>query len=1165
MKKTSKILAIILAILMIISIIPLTANAENSVLVGTCGNNITWVLDKSTGLLVISGSGKMQNYTAWHDYNDYVKEIIIQDGITSIANTSFYASEILTKVTIPDSVKTIGSSAFFLCSKLETVIMGNGITNVGVDAFDLCFKLKDVFYSGTKDQWKAITIGEFNSPLKNATIHYENVVDKETHTYVSVITKAPTCTDKGVEIFVCSICSDTYKVQTDALGHTKVSTPVILPTTTQPGCSYDERCSVCGEIYVEGQIIPALDETLTTGVWGDSSIIWVFDSSTGTLTLYGNGALDEYSAADQPSWIDIKQVVINEGITEIGSYVFYGCTNIESVIFPQSIEKIKVGAFSDFCDVDTIYYKGTETQWNHVKESSNNTGLSLPTVYFEYGVTYSGSCGDDVTWLYDACLRILTISGTGDMYDYASDEAKPWQGYRQKIKKVIVNEGVTSIGTYAFSYLGATEIILPDSLTTISAYSFNQCYYLESLVIPENVTTIGNYAFFQCGLTDINIPASVTIIGQKIFQLCTSLKRINVDSYNQYFSSDEYGVLFNKDKTQLIKYPANSDEVNYIIPEGVTEICEYAFAQCSHIESLTIPVSMEKVYPSLFDSQDEDLVVYYAGTKEQYKALIAANTNDTHSLDKYTVICLDEIVYPHGKCGENLIWSFNTNTGVLTISGTGEMCEFEYSNHWGAYSTPWYDFTGVIKTIVVEDGVTSISEGAFYRCSSVENIIIGSGLKSIGEYAFSYCFKLENITVGKDNQYFVNDEYGVLFNKDKTILMQYPIGNPRESYTIPDSVVTIGENAFENCNYLTKVVIGINTKTISAGAFDSSTNLKKIVFSDSVTRIERWAFGDCGELETVVIGSGVTYIGEFAFGDCTNLKSIVIPDSVITIDDYAFDGCDKLQEVFIGIGVNAIGSRAFNHFYPMGKVYYAGTVEQWKAIYKGDPNFFLSFSIIHYNYHMHKYISVVTEPTCTERGYTTYTCECGDSYIDDYVDTLGHSYTSEITTPTTHFATGVMTYTCTCGDTYTETIEKLVEHNYNVVVTAPTCTEQGYTTYTCECGDTYVDDYVDTLGHTPANAVEENYVAPTCTEQGSVDKVIYCSVCDKEISRETVTLETSNHEDNDGDGNCDACDEQLCDHICHKLGITGFVWRIINIFNMLFGLNETCECGVAHY
>ena len=172
----------------------------------------------------------------------------------------------------------------------------------------------------------------------------------------------------------------------------------------------------------------------------------------------------------------------------------------------------------------------------------------------------------------------------------------------------------------------------------------------------------------------------------------------------------------------------------------------------------------------------------------------------------------------------------------------------------------------------------------------------------------------------------------------------------------------------------------------------------------------------------------------------------------------------------------------------------------------------------------HKYTTDVTAPTCTSQGYTTYTCSCGDSYVADYVDATGHRYTASVTTPATHFTNGVMTYTCTCGDSYTEEIAKTTEHVYNAVTTAPTCTAQGYTTYTCGCGDSYVDNYVNATGHA----------------------------------------------DDDGDGYCDACGELLdpsveCDHNCHKGGISGFFWKIANFFNKLFRTKQYCECGAAHY
>lgn len=179
--------------------------------------------------------------------------------------------------------------------------------------------------------------------------------------------------------------------------------------------------------------------------------------------------------------------------------------------------------------------------------------------------------------------------------------------------------------------------------------------------------------------------------------------------------------------------------------------------------------------------------------------------------------------------------------------------------------------------------------------------------------------------------------------------------------------------------------------------------------------------------------------------------------------------------------------------------------------------------------HKHAYEKLAIAPTCTTKGYTTYTCECGDSYIDDYVDKLSHSYASEITTPATHLTEGLetficicgdtytepvarleghtynskvtkeathleegeTTFTCDCGDSYTEAIAKLTGHTYEKAITAPTCTEKGYTTYTCECGDSYVDDYVGTKEHdysstvtTPATHTKEGVLTYTCSACG---------------------------------------------------------------------------------
>ena len=201
---------------------------------------------------------------------------------------------------------------------------------------------------------------------------------------------------------------------------------------------------------------------------------------------------------------------------------------------------------------------------------------------------------------------------------------------------------------------------------------------------------------------------------------------------------------------------------------------------------------------------------------------------------------------------------------------------------------------------------------------------------------------------------------------------------------------------------------------------------------------------------------------------------MTIPDSVTRIGDWAFNNCESLTDI-----------------------YFTGTESAWNSIAIGVANYALKNAKIHCNYvsHTHSYKDVVTAPTCTAKGYTTHTCACGDSYVDTYVDALGHAWDNgKVTKEPTETETGVKTFTCTrCGETKTETIPKLThEHSYKAVVTAPTCTEKGYTTHTCACGDSYVDTYVDALGHAwdngkvtkPATEAEDGVKTFTCTRCG---------------------------------------------------------------------------------
>ncbi|MGN0448715.1 MAG: leucine-rich repeat protein [Acutalibacteraceae bacterium] len=271
-----------------------------------------------------------------------------------------------------------------------------------------------------------------------------------------------------------------------------------------------------------------------------------------------------------------------------------------------------------------------------------------------------------------------------------------------------------------------------------------------------------------------------------------------------------------------------------------------------------------------------------------------------------------------GKCGDNVTYTYNSKTGEVVISGTGEMYDYQ------GFDSP---FNNDVVSVVIKNGVTSIGEYAFFECNNLASVLIGNSVISIGSGAFSRCYKLEdlaipssvtsihinafryckltNITVDVNNKYYSSDEYGVLFNKNKSKLVQYPQGNSRASYKIPESVKIIGKYAFFYCG----------------------RSLKTITIPNSVTNIE-----------------------DHAFQSCMGLTSVTIPDSVTSIGYGAFTMCNSLTSVTIGNSVKTIGDSAFCDCYSLKDVYYTGTSSQWENIEIEKYNECLTNATIHYNY-----------------------------------------------------------------------------------------------------------------------------------------------------------------------------------------------------------------------
>ena len=329
-----------------------------------------------------------------------------------------------------------------------------------------------------------------------------------------------------------------------------------------------------------------------------------------------------------------------------------------------------------------------------------------------------------------------------------------------------------------------------------------------------------------------------------------------------------------------------------------------------------------------------------------------------------------------------------------------------------------------LTSVTIPDSVTSIGGWAFTDCASLTSVTIPDGVTSIGEYTFSWCTSLTSATIPDS----VTSIGEFAFHNCKSLT----------SMTIPRSVVSIGYDAFGWCESLTSVTILDGVRSIGNSAFTDCKSLTSVTIPNSVTSIGRGAFSSCASLTGIWVAEGNSHYVSDASGvlfnkDKTTLVQCpgafavyTIPGSVTSIGDDAFSGCASLTSVTIPDSVTSIGNYAFSCCGSLTDVYFTGTETAWNCITIGTANDALKNANIHYNYvsHTHSYKAVVTAPTCTSKGYTTHTCACGDSYVDTYVDALGHAWDNgKVTKEPTATETGVRTYTCTrCSATKTETI-----------------------------------------------------------------------------------------------------------------------------------------------
>lgn len=715
----------------------------------------------------------------------------------------------------------------------------------------------------------------------------------------------------------------------------------------------------------------------------------------------------------------------------------------------------------------------------------------------------NSKCGESLTWNLDE-IGILTISGTGDMYNYSSADPAPWNEHCLEITSITIGDGVTSIGSYAFCYCSVKSITLPFGLKHIGSSAFFNCPNIQQIKIPDSVEYIDPYAFSLCkGLHTVQLPASLTLISEELFAECDNLRNLSIPDTVTEIGANAFSKCTEFSLTGL--------------PDGIKSIGAAAFEDCGRIEELVLPETLEHIGEAAFGGTIIDKASF-EGTPEKWKAIggdcgiecevtfpnhicdfgsswqydtqkhwQSCSCGKTQNEGEHTgdgdtcTVCgaaLSEAL-GSGSIDGGLSWSLS-RSGALTISGSGKMSDFSSV----ANAAPWDKQKDKIQSAVIESGVQSISGGAFSGCSALEKVSISDTVAQIDLNAFDGCTALAEFEVAADNKAFSSDG-GVLFSAGKE-LMRCPVGKAADC-TVPSGTVAIAGGAFKDCAKLERLVIPDSVTAIGKSAFENCAALKRITLPKSIAKLEALTFSGCAALAEITLPDGLKALGEKVFSGCAALKSVKIPAEVTVIPTEAFSGCVSLESITIPKSVSHINEHAFDGCTALKKVDYLGSDTDWSQVTKETGNNVLDNAEKSFTRtdHEHKYTDTVIPPTCTERGCTVHLCACGDKREDSYTPPLGHSYR------------GGICVRCGILDPNGDTQHK---HDFIPTVTKPTCLTEGFTTYTCSCGECYTKDYVSAVGH---KTQLQNAKTAGCLTGGYTGDEV-CTFCGKVFKQGSV-------------------------------------------------------------
>ena len=582
--------------------------------------------------------------------------------------------------------------------------------------------------------------------------------------------------------------------------------------------------------------VPAKDP-----VYCGDELIWTLNDD-GVLTISGNGDMWNWTYGATP-WIDrtneIKNVCIMPGVTSIGDHAFMYCNKLTSVSIPGSVVNFGTRPFFPCTSLMHLSYGDTREAWERLDVFYDYYNITVHCTDGDIAPALRSRCGRDLSWALDE-NRTLTISGTGDMWDFIIAESgwfAPWDG--ESIKAVNIRPGVTSIGDNAFCYCDSlAEIRFSGNapvfgygvfygVTATAYYPANdpswtaevRQSYGGSITWVPYVADSAEVASGTCGANGDNLTWILYENGTLLIRGSGAMK----EYHRMNYSSSEAPWYAYRDRI-----------TNLILPEGLTSIGGGAFYQCKYISRLELPSTVKSIgYEAFYEC---------SGIRGQ-------------------------LILPEGL----------TSIGGSAFNGC----------------------SGLTGQLILPEGLTSIGGSAFNGCSGLTGIEIPESVTSIGNYAFDCCIGVRSITLPSSVTSIGRCALNVGWNADLKVYiddLDWWLGLA-DTYgqDLPHG------DLYLNGELVTEIAVPAGTLTLRPDMFRNMRSLESVTIPESVTSIGDYAFSSCSSLTSITIPEGVTSIGDGAFSGCSSLSSVTIPAGVTGIGDSAFSGCYDLARVdFLG-------------------------------------------------------------------------------------------------------------------------------------------------------------------------------------------------------------------------------------------------------------------------